>query len=109
MGINPTSIKIGYLVSRAGDLLAVKPIKIEAFIGQPPCPGCLELEALCREMTNRWGEQLECRVYIGAEGQARMETLGLKIVPALVIENLIRIEGICPSRETLSKALQEFG
>jgi hypothetical protein len=38
-----------------------------------------------------------------------MEALGLKIVPALVIEDLIRIEGICPSRETLFKGLCEFG
>jgi hypothetical protein len=89
--------------------MAVKPIKIEAFIGQPPCPGCLELEDLCREMGARLGERLELRIHKGAEGQERMAELGLKVVPAVVVENLIRIEGICPSRETLWKALREFG
>ena len=89
--------------------MAVKPVKIEAFIGQPPCPGCLELEDLCRETGARLGERLELRIYLGAEGQERMAELGLKVVPAVVIENLIRIEGICPSRETLWKALKEFG
>lgn len=89
--------------------MASKPIIIEAFIGQPPCPGCLELEELCRELTTRLAERLECRMYKGAEGRERMETLGLKMVPALVIENLIRIEGVCPGRETLFKALREFG
>jgi hypothetical protein len=38
-----------------------------------------------------------------------MAELGLKVVPAVVIEKLVRIEGICPSRETLWKALREFG
>lgn len=82
---------------------------MEAFVGQPPCPGCRELEALCRGMQDHYGERLECLLYRGAEGMGRMETWGLKIVPALVIEGLIRIEGICPSRETLFKALREFG
>ena len=89
--------------------MSAKPIKIEAFIGQPPCPGCLELEDLCREMGNRLGERLELRVFKGAEGRERMAVLGLKVVPALLVEGLIRIEGICPSRETFSKALREFG
>jgi hypothetical protein len=89
--------------------MASKPIKIEAFIGRPPCPGCLELEELCREMNDRLGERIECRLYAGTEGRERMNILGLKVVPALVIETLIRIEGICPSRETFFKALREFG
>jgi hypothetical protein len=84
-------------------------IKIEAFVGQPPCPGCQELERLCREMQDRFGDRLECLLYQGAAGMGRMEALGLKIVPALVIEGLIRIEGICPTRETFFKGLEEVG
>ena len=45
----------------------------------------------------------------GIDGRERMAELGLKVVPAMVIEKLVRIEGICPSRETLWKALREFG
>jgi len=52
---------------------------------------------------------MDCRLYAGAAGRERMEAQGLKVVPALVIEGLIRIEGICPSRETFLKALKEFG
>jgi hypothetical protein len=89
--------------------MGAKPVKIEAFIGQPPCPGCLELEELCREMSGRLGERLELKVFKGTEGRERMDALGLKIVPALVLEGLIRIEGICPSREMFLKALKEFG
>ena len=89
--------------------MAAKSIKIEVFIGQPPCPGCLELEDLCREMRARLGDRLEFCIYKGAEGQGRMALQNLKVVPALVIEGLIRIEGVCPSRETLFKALREFG
>ena len=86
-----------------------RPIKLEAFVGQPPCRGCLELEDLCREMVAQLGDRLDCRLFKGPEGRERMERAGLKVVPAVVIEGLIRIEGICPSRETLIKALREAG
>ena len=89
--------------------MTARPVKIEAFIGQPPCPGCLELEDLCREMGERLGARLEFQIFKGQEGRERMKGLGLKVVPALVVEGLIRIEGICPSRETFFKALREFG
>jgi hypothetical protein len=89
--------------------MAVKPVKIEAFIGQPPCPGCRELEQLCAELKVSLGEQVHCVLHQGIDGRERMAELGLAVVPAMVIENLIRIEGICPSRETLWKALKEFG
>lgn len=82
---------------------------MEAFVGQPPCPGCRELEVLCREMQDHFGDRLECLLFRGAEGTGRMETWGLKIVPAMIVEGLIRIEGVCPSRETFLKALEEVG
>ena len=84
-------------------------IKIEAFVGQPPCPGCRELESLCQEMQGRFGNSLHLLIFKGVEGTGRMEALGLKVVPALIFEGLIRIEGVCPSRETFLKALNEFG
>jgi hypothetical protein len=86
-----------------------RPIQLEAFIGEPPCPGCRELGQLCAELEVLLGEQVHCALYKGIDGKERMAELGLKVVPAVVIENLIRIEGICPSRETLWKALMEFG
>jgi hypothetical protein len=89
--------------------MGVKPVKIEGFIGQPPCPGCRELEQLCAELKVSLGEQVHCVLRKGIDGRERMMELGLKVVPAVVIENLIRIEGICPSQETLRKALREFG
>ena len=89
--------------------MAAKPIKIEAFIGQPPCPGCQELELLCADLKGALGEQVQCVLRKGVAGRERMAELGLKVVPAVVIGNLIRIEGICPSRETLWRALKEFG
>lgn len=84
-------------------------IKVEAYVGQPPCPGCRELEALCHEMQDRFGGALDLHIFKGVEGKGRMEAHGLKIVPALIFEGLIRIEGVCPSRETFLKALNEFG
>jgi hypothetical protein len=86
-----------------------KPVRIEAFIGHPPCPGCQELEALCLEMERDLGERLALNLYRGRAAQTRFEELGLKVVPAIVIENMIKIEGVCPSKETLRKALKEVG
>ncbi len=85
------------------------PVQLEAFIGEPPCPGCQELEQLCAELKGSLGERVHCVLHKGGDGKERMAELGLKVVPAIVIESLIRIEGISPSRETLWKALREFG
>ena len=96
--------------SRRGRIRAVaRPVQLEAFIGEPPCPGCQELERLCAELKVSLVEQVHCVLYKGIGGKERMAELCLKVVPALVVEGLIRIEGICPSRETLFKALKEFG
>jgi hypothetical protein len=85
------------------------PVQLEAFIGEPPCPGCQELEQLCAELKVSLGEQVDLILHRGIAGRERMADLGLQVVPAVVIERLVRIEGICPSRETLWKALREFG
>ena len=86
-----------------------RPVQLEAFIGEPPCPGCRELEQMCAELKDSLGEQVHLILHRGIDGRERMAELGLKVVPAVVIEKLVRIEGICPSRETLWKALREFG
>ncbi len=43
------------------------PVQLEAFIGEPPCPGCQELEQLCAELKVSLGEQVHCVLYKGIE------------------------------------------
>ena len=46
---------------------------------------------------------------MGEEATQKFEEYGLFCVPAVVVNETIRIEGMCPSRATLNNALREGG
>ena len=82
---------------------------MEVFSGDPPCTACKDLLALADEYAAKYPESLEVTKYIGQAAMARFNELGLGCTPAVVIDEMIRIEGVCPSKETLDAALQEAG
>jgi len=82
---------------------------MEVFSGDPPCPGCAALLALADEYAEKYRGKLEVTRYIGKAAVAKFEEYGLWCTPAVVINEMIRIEGVCPGRETLDAALQEAG
>jgi len=84
-------------------------VKMEVFSGDPPCPGCLAILALADEFAKKYKGKLEVIKLIGQEAIAKFEEYKLGCVPAVVINEKIRIEGICPSRTTLENALREGG
>lgn len=84
-------------------------VTMEIFTGDPPCPGCVDLLKLAEEYAARYKGKLEVVNYIGRDAVARFEEYKLGCVPAVVINETIRIEGICPSRTTLDTALREGG
>jgi len=85
-------------------------VKLEVFSGDPPCPGCVAIMALAREIKGAYSdEELELVIYEGEAGMAQFEAHGLFCVPAAVVNGSIRIEGMCPSRATLNNALREGG
>ena len=84
-------------------------VKMEVFGGAPPCPGCLAILALADEFAQEYKDKLEVIKLIGEEGTAKFEEYKLSCVPAIVVNEKIRIEGICPSRTTLANALREGG
>ena len=84
-------------------------VKMEVFSGDPPCPGCLAILALADEFTEKYKGKLEVIKLIGEEAVTKFEEYKLGCVPAIVINENIRIEGICPSRTTLDNALREGG
>jgi len=84
-------------------------VKMEVFSGDPPCPGCLAILALADEFAQEYKGKLELIKLIGEEATAKFEEYKLGCVPAIVINEKIRIEGICPSRTTLANALREGG
>ena len=84
-------------------------VKMEVFSGDPPCPGCIAVLALADEYAEKHKGKLEVLKLIGEEAIAKFEEYKLGCVPATVINEKIRIEGICPSRATLDNALREGG
>lgn len=84
-------------------------VKMEVLSGDPPCPGCVAILALADEYAKKYKGRLEVIKLIGQEAVARFEEYKLGCVPAVVINEKIRIEGICPSRTTLDTALREGG
>ena len=84
-------------------------VTMEVFSGDPPCPGCAALLALADEYAARYAGSLEVTRFVGQDAMARFEEHGLWCTPAVVINEMIRIEGVCPSRETLDAALGEAG
>jgi len=84
-------------------------VKMEVFSGDPPCPGCVAILALADEFAKKYKGKLEVVKLIGEQATAKFEEYKLSCVPAVVINEKIRIEGICPSKSTLANALREGG
>ncbi|MDD4985810.1 MAG: thioredoxin family protein [Dehalococcoidales bacterium] len=84
-------------------------VRMEVFSGDPPCPGCVAILALADEYAKKYKGKLEVVKLVGEAAVAKFEEYKLGCVPAIVINEKIRIEGICPSRTTLDSALREGG
>lgn len=84
-------------------------VKLEVFSGDPPCPGCVAIIDLAKQVAARYEGELELTIYEGADGMEKFEAYQLFCVPAAVVNESIRIEGMCPSEATLNNALREGG
>lgn len=82
-------------------------VKVEVFLSIPPCSGGISLRRLLDEVSQEFGERLDFVVHEGPN--PRVSELGITSLPALVIGDLVRIEGLCPSKETFVAALRECG
>ena len=79
-------------------------VKMEVLSGDPPCPGCVAILALADEYAKKYKGKLEVVKLVGQEAMPKFEEYKLGCVPAIVINEKIRIEGICPSNITLENA-----
>jgi hypothetical protein len=84
-------------------------VTMEVFSGGSLCSGCMAILQLADKYEERHEDRLKVVRFIGDDGTSRFEEYGLGCVPAVVINKTIRIEGICPSEETLDNALREAG
>lgn len=84
-------------------------VRMEIFSGEPPCAACQDVLALADDYAARYPGELEVIKHIGQSAMTKFTEFGLWCTPAIVIDDMIRIEGVCPSRETLDTALKEAG
>ncbi len=82
-------------------------VKIEAFLSVPTCSGGVSLSRLLKEIQDEFGNKVEIITYKGRNEV--FERYNLTTAPALVIGGLVRIMGLCPSKESLISALKEVG
>ena len=82
---------------------------MEVFSGDPPCVACKDVLALANEYADKYEGKLKVVKLIGKQAMAKFTEYKLECTPAIVMNEKIRIEGICPSRTTLDNALKEAG
>ena len=82
-------------------------IKVEMFLSVPTCSGGVGLSRVLSEIAEEYGDQVEL---ITCRGRNDLfEKYGLSAAPAVVIGELIKIMGLCPSKQSLLSALREMG
>jgi len=82
-------------------------VKIEAFLSIPTCSGGVSLSKLLKEIEEEFGDKVEVITYKGHN--ELFEKYNLTAAPAVVVGELVRIMGVCPSKESLISALREAG
>ena len=82
-------------------------VKIEAFLSIPARQNDNALSELLTEIRSEFGERVEIAVYRGHN--ELFEEYHLTATPAVVVNELVKIMGFCPSKETLVSALQDAG
>ena len=85
----------------------MKKVKIEAFLSIPTCSGGISLSRLLKEIQDEFSDRVEVITHKGRNEV--FERYNLTTAPALVIGDLVRIMGVCPSKESLISALKEVG
>jgi hypothetical protein len=85
----------------------VNKLKIEAFFSTSNNANDACLARLLEEIKSEFGDSVEIATYRGPN--ELFEAYSLTATPAVVIEEMIKIIGFCPSKETLVNALRESG
>jgi len=85
----------------------VSKVKIEAFLSNSTCSSDVSLSKLLEEIEEEFGDKVEIVIW---EGHNELfEEYNLTALPAVVVEEMVKITGFCPSKESLVSALQEVG
>jgi hypothetical protein len=83
------------------------PIKVEVFLSVPACSGGVAVRRLIDEVARQYGDQMDVVYHEGRD--ERYEELKLSSAPAIIVGDLVRFIGLCPTKEGLIGALREAG
>jgi hypothetical protein len=85
----------------------VSKVKIEVFYSTSNDSKDINVSKLIDEIAQEFGDKVEI---LSCKGQNELfDEYCLTATPAVVIEEMIKIVGFCPSKETLVSALKESG
>jgi hypothetical protein len=82
-------------------------LKIEAFLSTPPRANSVALARLLGEIEKEYGAEVEVVIYNGET--EKFDAYNLTATPAVVVEELVKMMGFCPSKESVVSALREMG
>jgi len=82
-------------------------IKIEAFYSTSNDPKDVSMSKLLEQIEEEFSGRVKIATYTGQN--ELFSEYCLTTTPAVVIEEMIKIMGFCPSKETLVSALRESG
>jgi len=82
-------------------------VKLEAFYSTLSDSNDVSLSTLIENIKQEFGNKVDIVTYQG-QNELFCEYC-LTVTPALVIEEMIKIMGFCPSKETIVSALRESG
>jgi hypothetical protein len=82
-------------------------IKIEAFLSIPPKSNDIRLSEILETLKNKFGD----KILIDSRGKEDelFASYNLTQTPALVIGEMIKIMGFCPSEDSIISALNDLG
>jgi predicted thioredoxin/glutaredoxin len=82
-------------------------VKVEIFLSTTTCSNSASLIELLKEIQEEFGEKVEIITYQGPN--ELFDKYNLTALPAVVVEEIVKIVGFCPSKESLISALKEVG
>lgn len=82
-------------------------IKIEAFLSTPPTPEDVHLSQILENLQVEFSEKLSIMIFREKDGLFKV--YNLTTTPAVVIGEMVKIMGFCPSKESIVSALKDLG
>ena len=82
-------------------------VKIETFLSKPPTPDGVHLSQMLENLQEKFGETLQITIF--GKDDDLFKAYNLTSTPAVVIGEMVKIMGFCPSEESIISALKDLG